>query len=246
MRRNVVVAASILLVFFVLLLSRLPAAWVHAQFASDIPLQDIQGSLWQGRASLAHNGLTVENISWQLQVMPLIQGKASLDFTIEDGAVRARGHALLSEDVLRVELPSANMDATILNRLGVLPYGTEIAGDVVVTDLLIEKQARLFSQAHGTLQWSPAYLVSPQAVSLQSYLVVLSEQEHQLVAHITDQGGPLAIDGLAYVVGDLTYRYTVNLQLSEQAPRSIQAGFARFGRADADGVVQVKGSGRLL
>jgi hypothetical protein len=142
-------------------------------------------------------------------------------------------------------LAAVNLDASRLNSLGYLPYGIEIAGDVLAKDIIIERLEGDFTQAQGTVRWSPAYLLSPQAVSLQAYQAVISHEEQQLVVHMSDQGGPLEVDGLAWLSGDLGYRYTINLRVTEQAPQAVQTGLANLGRVDADGVVHITAKGRL-
>lgn len=245
LRRNITVVVGVLLLFIILLIARLPATWVHQQFGSDVPLANVNGSVWQGRASLNHPQFPIETIHWRLEALPLLLGEAQLYFTLEDVGINATGKARLGSDAQRLELAAANLDASRLNSLGFLPFGTEIGGDVTAKDIVIERVEDVFTQAQGSVQWSPAYLLAPQAVSLQAYLAVISHEEQQLVLHMSDQGGPLELDGLAWLTADLSYRYTVNLRIGEQAPQAVQAGLASLGRADADGVVHIKGAGRL-
>ncbi len=245
LRRNIMVVASVLLVFFALLIARLPASWLQQQFARDLPLENINGSVWQGQASVSYPQFPIETIRWRLEALPLLLGVLQFDFTLEDAAITATGRARLSRNKQRLEFTTANLDASRFNSLGYLPFGIEIAGDVLANDIVIERQQGVFSQAQGTVRWSPAYLLSPQAVSLQAYLAVISHEEQQLLLHMSDQGGPLEVDGLAWLAADLGYRYAINLRVVEQAPQAVKSGIANLGRSDADGVVHISGSGRL-
>jgi len=246
MRRTAIGVSATLIVFLILLGVRLPAAWVHAQFASGIPLNNIQGSLWQGQAGLQHQQFQVENISWQLNFWPLLLGDLSFQFELSDQNVSANGSAVIAgEDSFNINIPQATMQASNVNSLRLLPYGAAIAGEVNVKAMSVEMSEHGFVHAEGDVQWSPAYLVSPQAVSLQGYTASLQLEGNELLVHIKDQGGPLAVDGAAWLNQQFSYRYNMTMALRDQAPQAVRAGLAQMGRVDELGQVHLGGSGGL-
>ena len=246
MRRNILVIASVLIVFVILLVARLPASWLLNNFASHLPLAYIEGTAWNGSASVTHPAFPLEKIQWQISPWSLLAGEATAEISIDEPGVQLLATVAASSQAVRVDLETANIDASRLNKLGVLPYGSAIAGDLVFENILIEKQAERFTLAEGEIRWLPAYLVAPQAISLQGYKASIQHEDNKLLVYIKDQGGPLKVEGLAMLEANLQYDYTVNINLVEQAPAEVQAGLTRLGRIDADGVVNMRGKGRLF
>lgn len=245
MRRAVIGVVTTLIVFGFFLGARLPAAWVHEQFVSELPLSNLQGSVWQGSARLQYAQFPLEKISWQLDFWPLLLGEACIYFEILDQSVVASGNAVISRHELQLDIPQARLQASSINTMRLLPYGAAVAGELEAKAIVIELNETGFSRAEGTLQWSPAYLVSPQAVSLQGYVASLQNDDNELAIHITDQGGPVAVEGVAWLNQLLAYRYNMTVSLREQAPQVVQAGLSRLGQLDAEGVVHLTASGRL-
>lgn len=245
MRAVFIGVITTLIVFSCFLGVRLPAAWVHAEFFSGFPLSNIQGSIWRGQARVQYAEFPVDTISWQLDFWPLLSGEARVYFEIRDPRVMASGNAVIGRHALQLDIPQAHIQVNSINVMRLLPYGAAVAGELEAKAIHIELNESAFTRAEGTLRWSPAYLVSPQAVSLQGYIAVLQLDANELAMHISDQGGPLAVGGAAWLSPMLAYRYNLDLSLREQAPKAIQAGLLQLGQADAQGVVHINASGRL-
>lgn len=115
--RSALLAAA---VFAVVLLVRLPAAFVTLFLPNEIQLRDVQGFLWHGRASaVGVNGVLVqEQLAWRFQPRALLGG--SLAWTIDGRlweqtsrlqlTLRPRGVELSGVSLALPLEPLANLD----------------------------------------------------------------------------------------------------------------------------------------
>lgn len=189
----------------VVLLVRLPAAWIAPQFAKathgHVNLVDADGSLWQGSAALMLSagpdvgGATVlpGRIEWQTSFWPLFAGRVRM--------VMRQSEAMPDPVTLEATLRGATVSggsiavpASLLTGLGA-PFNTlALDGDVRLT----WSPWRVFgNDVFGRLGVTLADMSSraSQVKPLGSYEVVVQMQGASSTVDLTTQKGPLLLSG---------------------------------------------------
>lgn len=89
MKNPFVLSAAGFAVFMVFLVANIPAVQVipRLPLPTNVSITGVSGTLWNGNATnVIYKGLQVSNVDWQLSVLPLLIGRASL--SIDGGSVR--------------------------------------------------------------------------------------------------------------------------------------------------------------
>ncbi|MFO7603263.1 MAG: type II secretion system protein N [Gammaproteobacteria bacterium] len=239
--------------YVLFMLQQLPArtvvGWLPPQSLQGgaIQLNGVSGTLWQGQvAQLRLNGLSVSNLSWQLQGWPLLWGDIALGFRFRQSD--ASGAGRLNTDIAGEQLLlSAVQGRFPAAQLMPLFYGFPIvlAGEVnaVIEQATLSKGQQLSLQ--GELLWREAALTAPQHIPLGDVQVKMQAREQGTILTVQDQGGPLELQGQISLEGDGTYQTTLAVSARPAASPALAQSISILGQRDAQGRVQILQRGKL-
>jgi hypothetical protein len=238
MRRLFAAAFAALLLYVVLLGSRLPAEWAVGQYADRLPFQvdDVQGSIWSGTARLSYAGVHFDSVRWQLAFWPLLLGEQHIDLQANDPGLRLQARLKRAGEYSQFVISELWMDMSRLNQLRVFPAGMEIAGELQGQGLQLAIERDVVTDAAGQLGWSPAYLLAPQSYRHEGFIAELKPDNGQLSVLVNDRGGEVSFEAIGC---------RLSTQAREQASNTVREVIRRFGRLDSEGRLNLQASGRF-
>ena len=247
MRRFLAAASAVVLLYLVILVSRLPASWVIGQFAEQVPFQldEVSGSIWSGRARFSYAGMQLDAVNWQLAFWPLLLGKQHVTVQVDDPALRLQAQLQHEDEKSQLVINDLWFDTTRLNTLHVLPAGLEIAGVLQADVLQLALEGERINDAAGTVNWSPAYLLAPQSYRHDGFIATLKPENGQLSVLANDLGGEFSMEAIGWLDVSGNWRYRISLQARDNATDTVREAIRRLGPLDSDGRLNLQASGRL-
>ncbi len=186
--------------YVVFLVASFPAGTAHRWFAPDaLHLDGIDGTIWTGSAELASlPGMPMRELRWNLDALPLLLGRVSVQFEarLADGFVR--GAVAVSPGTVSV----ANLQASA--NLAVLDGALNLGGVQGLANLnlqSLELEDGWPTAVTGSLRieqlWVPPLIPSgssPAAIPFGNFELTLSGVAgRSVLAVVRDTGGPLEI-----------------------------------------------------
>jgi len=194
----VLVAAIILLAAAVIALA--PASLVAPTLAhatsSHVAAADVEGTIWNGRATLVGDDGGRVPLAWTTDPAALAHGEVRVHLAPRGAAATPRGDIAWTDGAIRardvsIAIPAAWLAGAMLTTL---PIG--VAGDIDVTiDSLDWSPPASRGEAH--VEWHDARLVASGAapIDLGHVTATLAANGDRLAGPITNEGGTLAIAG---------------------------------------------------
>jgi general secretion pathway protein N len=178
----------------------LPAAtayrWVADRLGA-IRLDDVSGSVWQGRAAhLRVFDRELGALDWDLHALPLLQGTLVADLHLVGDAVTASGEVTRDADgnvrvrAARFRLP-ASLAAPVLDIPALQLHG-DIQGELAQAHL----RGAWLEQAEGSLRWQAAAVsgaAQAEFGDLEARFATASDGA--IDGEVRDLGGPLELHG---------------------------------------------------
>ena len=234
------------------MLANFPAAAAYQYFIApldrgrQLKLQGLSGTLWQGQAAQARiASLNFGKLNWELKLLSLFTGKLGLDLLTSgqdsriEGTARAGLDQTLYLDDLRGKVPAA--------MLMPLFYGFPIGIDGhITTDIKqaeVKKGKRL--SVEGKMVWYDAKLTAPQTIELGDLFVAMRPDKDGTKILLSDQGGPLTLDGTVMLKHNGQYKVNVYLGTKDKNDTALGNGLKMLGRTNPQGKVLVSRTGRL-
>lgn len=211
-----------------------------------VKLQGLSGTLWQGEAAQAHiANLNFGRLNWDLRLWSLLTGKLGLDLFTKGTDSRIEGQAKAGFDqTLYIGKLQGKIPAAMLMPLF---YGFPIAinGQISadITHAEIQKGKRI--DVEGKMVWHGAALTAPQAVELGDLFVALRPDKDGTKLLLSDQGGPLTLEGTVKVKHNGQYKVNVYLGTRAGSQPALSNGLKMMGRTNPQGKVLVSRTGRL-
>jgi hypothetical protein len=191
-KRGVWIALLALLAFALVIIARLPAAWVlptHGGFSCA----SIEGTLWSGGCgSLAVGPEPVGDLSWELHPLRLLGGKLAAHVTLVRESATANADVelgfggRLTARNLRADLP---LDPKVLTALP-----PTLRGQAHVDLALARLRGNHVEELKGTLEAHNLEDLAGNRTVLGNYAVTFPGGE-PTVGQLKDLGGPLAVEG---------------------------------------------------
>lgn len=229
----------------------LPARWALPLLSgrlNGIQLQDVSGSLWNGRAAqvLSAQGEPLGRLDWQLSRRVLL-GDRQLRINLQGPRLSFSGRmagtgaadALWTDVHLRTDLDLFG------ERLS-LPMGKP-RGTLQLTASQAQLRAGWPLALDAQLRWQQATLHTPRqgVLPLGEVQLTLHGSNGVIEGHLYDAGnGPLRIDG-GLQASPLAWRFNAVAAPRDHAAPALRRWLASFGAADADGVTHIQYSGGL-
>lgn len=193
------------LLYVVFLAAQMPA-WVVPHFLSrysqhSVVLEDMQGTVWQGRASHlvvqppAKPVVTLKDVEWQILWLPLLQGEMGMRFTIADPLYPGKGTIVFGRKnrvVLKnftVQLPASVLSVFAPQLAIWRPGGSLIAHG--------EHGVWMNGKMEGNaeIQWQNASTSLVKLPAVGSYRAVIHGTEPASQFRVVTLTGPLSVEG---------------------------------------------------
>lgn len=236
------------LTYVLFLLAGIPAqqVWEFIPQQSKIRLQitQLEGSLWSGQAdNLQINNLSLGQLNWDLNLLPLFVGKIDLDTKIHGPLGKLQSNIAVSIDgSLQATDLSGQIPAESLN-----PYTlpATLQGKISLDIQNLSYQANQQLQLEGKAHWRNASINMLQTVEIGDVRLLAKADGDGSIVHITNEKSALGIEGTIKLSGK--GRYTVNLALlnRDSSRKDIRALLQMLGQADAAGKVHIKRQGQI-
>ncbi len=243
--------------YFVFLVVTLPAS-VGFSFIKNNPqlnrqlqFTSVTGTVWSGSASAVHiSGINIGQLDWNLKLLPLLFGELSVYLKInnqQSSASMLSGSGTVAISVFG-DISVDNFTAAFpVDSLAPLMYGlpARFGGDVNmhIDSLSLVKGNRINLKARIVV--SKARLVSPQRIEYGDILIQASPQLSGSQFVLTDQGGPLILDGNVKIKGNGLYSVNLGLGARNSASKDLQNGLRFLGQRDATGKYRYKSKDKL-
>jgi len=235
-------AAAVLLWF---LPARWAVPWIEPQL-HGLRLQQMQGTLWHGRADevVAADGRALGQLQWQLSRRALL-GQMRLQWQFEGPQLAFSGGARrLSNGQIEVSSASMRAELAAWGHGAASPWG-QPRGELQVTIDHALLQGGWPLQLQAQAQWSHAIMHTHDGdVALGKLQAQASAQGGVILAQLHDDGhGPLHVDGKLQL-SPLGWRLDATLRARQTDP-VLRRWLARLGQPAADGSVRIQRRGGL-
>ncbi len=239
-----------LVIYGVFVLGMVPASWVYSHGLQSrlggVALYGVQGTVWQGRASLlTSRGTQLQNLQWDLHPWALLWGRMEAALRFDYQAAPGKtvvGRTVTGNWYLRdadLALPAQRL-APLLR----MP-GAELGGKLALRlSSLTVKQGRV-TAADGELSWEKAALRKPLEVELGTFAVNLETTADGVSGALMDRGGAVQAQGLLKLQANGQYQLTATFASRNPQQPLITQGLRLFGTPGPDGRVKYSTKGVL-
>lgn len=233
-------------IFFVALavfvIANFPARFAVSFLPPGLPvaLNGVSGTIWQGRAAeLRVDNRSLGELTWQLQVLPLLLGKASADFEIHRDGLDVVGHG--AANYARVlTLRDTQIDAQVervplpTERLMAEPSGT-VSGFITAATI----KDNWIDEIDAHFDWNPAGLLSPVAMELGEIALDLNGNDGNLNGTVNSQGA-LQTQGGFQISAEGRLTADIRMTPTEETPAELRDILPMFGQPARDGSIRLK------
>lgn len=248
--RKSLIALAALMLAAALMLWFLPARWAMPWIEPQLHglhLQQVQGSVWNGRAGavVAADGQALGQLQWQLSRRALL-GQLQLQLRFEgpqlafSGSARRLADARIEIDNVDARAQLAALDAYVASPLG------QPRGELQLTIGHALLQGGWPMQLQAQAQWPDALMHARNGdVALGTLQAHAQAQGGVVQGQLRDGGhGPLQVDG-ELQLSPLGWRLDATLRPRQTDP-ALRHWLAGLGTPAADGSVHVRRSGGLV
>jgi general secretion pathway protein N len=167
-----------------------------AERLQPLRLQGIDGSIWNGQASMASVlAEPLGPLSWTLDPWAALRGEASGEASLRGSSMRALGRFRLAANRLLAEAVDAQLDARLLEPALDIP-ALRLGGKVQARFVRLRAEDGFLREATGTLRWADLS-VSGYAEAKLGHLMIHFKtlDSGEIVGELRDEGGPLRASG---------------------------------------------------
>lgn len=236
--------------YLAFLAATLPAKQAYGLLAprlAPLALYGVEGTVWSGRAAaVTVRGVQLEAVAWNLELLPLLQGRiqAHLTFQTSGGTGSAHvGRRLLGGTLY---LGDVNTRIPVAQITPLLPVRPVIVGgvlDVKLRELTLGVKG--IEKVLGTVDWKEGAVLAPQQVTLGDFSVTFVEAKQGVEAQIHDSGsGPLEAKGTLRLGQDGSYEFRGALAARNSASPELSQALQFIGRPGPDGKIPVSYAGK--
>lgn len=242
-----------IVVYLLALALTLPAAlawrWTAEQWpaARGVEVGGVAGTLWSGEAvAIRRDALELGELRWRLRPGGLLGGALAYDLELAALEGHAAGSLHLRPAAATLRQWRATLPASRLREL--LPrLPLALDGQLVLDlqELQIDRAGGVRAIA-GTLGWLDAAAGLSEPLALGDLRAELSRADDGAVlAEISDQGGPMRVQGQLRLAADRSYNLDLALNPGSGAAPALRSALQALARADAAGVHRLVLNGRL-
>lgn len=209
-----------------------------------ISIEDPAGSWSRGHAPQARIGnLEIKDLSWNFQPAALLLG--NLQFAIAGEIMNNRTSCQLSFDSNTFTIK--NLNGILSVDAATKPYlpGINLTGTLNIDSLYLTIEKGSLYSATGKISWQEAALGSPYNTALGGLALVLSTDESGVMIKVSDLGGPLQADGLAFLASTGDYSYNGSFGTRQGSSPDLASFLQILGSPQADGKIKVDLKGKI-
>jgi len=233
-RRSLWIALLAAVAFVVIVLARMPAAWVVPARGPQWACASIDGSLWGGTcAGLTVSGTPLGDMSWELHPQRLLAGRLAAHLTLSHGPGDAAadveltfGQRLTARNVL-ADLP---LDPALLPSVP-----ANLHGRAHLELALVELQRGVIRQLQGRIEARNLEERSGNNTALGSYSVSFPGGSGDPVGTLRDLEGPLALEGTLRLTPAPGFELEGVIAARHGAPPELVNSLRFLGSPDATG-----------
>jgi general secretion pathway protein N len=235
-------------------IATLPASLVASRLRPyQLGASGYSGTIWSGTANgFTWRGAMLGDLQWHLRPWALLRARIAADvsMSVPGGSVSA---ALAAGPGGRLELADVNLDAP-LETFSALPVASVHGwqGRAVGHFDQLRVEAGRLLDARGTLDLTGLVSPAPNHTPYGSYRFVFPDPAAVatgatpgVTAHVSDQGGSLAVEGRVTLSADRSYLLEGTVAPRGNAPESLRRALQFLGPADAAGRRPFSVSGTL-
>jgi general secretion pathway protein N len=210
----------------------------------------VTGTIWQGQAKLINaGGQQLRNTEWNLSSARLLLGQVggNISTRASGGFVEGFGTIGLG-GTIRIQDARAGMDAGMLQAVGAAPaLNGQISIRLDELELSDNWPVQLVGEGQ-VLNLSSPLMGRGEAAQLGnlkiSFDTTTETTEDTVTGKISDDGGPLQIDGILLLTKPANYSIKVRLKARPGAPQALQQNLEFLGSPESDGtrIFQLAGS----
>jgi general secretion pathway protein N len=234
-KRPLWVALLAAVAFVVIVLARMPAAWVAPPRGPQWACATIDGSLWNGTcAGLTVSGTPLGDLTWELHPLRLVTGRLAAHLTLNHGPADAAaadveltfGQRLTARNVV-ADLP---LDPALLSSLP-----ANLHGRAHVELALAEVHHGIIRQLKGRIEARNLEERSGNNTPLGSYSVSFPGGSGDPVGTLRDLEGPLALEGTLRLTPAPGFELEGVIAARQGAPPELVNSLRFLGSPDATG-----------
>ncbi len=225
-----------------------PAGFIANEIEKRYPnveLYGVEGSLWSGELrALKVEGNTLENLSWELSPFALLLGNAKLQLDSVSSQMQLNGTVtvgLLNHSIALSEMQLRFPLASYAQQLGI--GGFDLQGLLELQLSQLDYEEGVVSGLTGHLVWRQAAI--GEALSLGDLQVELSQEEGALEAVLSDQQGPISVNGELVLQDSGMYQLNTTMSARDASDINLKQALRLFGRTIGDNKFQAQKQGRI-
>jgi hypothetical protein len=220
--------------FAVILIARIPVAWVVPQASTARFCASLDGTVWSGSCvGLSVGGRALGDVSWELHPLRLAAGRLAAHVTLAHGMTSAGGDVELGlggRITLRNLLADGPLDAALIPGLPVTLRGT-----AHVELALVQIQHGIIRELQGRIEAHDLEDRSGNDTALGSYLVSFPGGSGPPTGTVRDLDGPLAVEGTLRLTAQPGFELEGFIAPRKGAAPEIVNNIRLFGSPDASG-----------
>lgn len=208
-------------------------------------LQGLSGTLWAGTSAQTRiANISLGKLHWDMQLLRLFTGKLALDVIIENSNSRLEGELAAGFDK-QIQLDNFRGSLPVQTFMPLF-YGMPFAmsGDVKADIAHAEITPGKKLVVDGKVTWRNAALTAPQPQEFGDLFMVFRPQPDGSKILLSDQGGPLSIEGTVQVKNSGEYKVNVLLGTNGKN-ENLHNALKLMGRTNPKGKIQISRTGRL-
>jgi hypothetical protein len=220
--------------FIVIVLARLPAAWLIPSGRPEGSCASIDGSLWSGTCvGLTVGKNAVGDVTWELQPLRLLLGRLAARVSLTHGAASATGDVEMTFGQ-RITARNVVADLPLDPKLipGVPP---SLHGHAHVELALLAIQRGIITDLKGRIEAHDLEDRSGANTPLGSYVVIFPGGGGEPVGKLHDLDGPLALEGTLHLTRQPGFELEGLIAARRGAPPELVNNIQWLGSPDASG-----------
>jgi hypothetical protein len=220
--------------FVVIVLARMPAAWVVPARGARWACAGIDGSLWSGTcAGLTVSGTPLGDLNWELHPLRLAFGRLAAHLALSHGAADAAADVELG---FGQRVTARNLVADLPLDPALLPaVPPTLHGRAHVQLALAELQHGIVRQLQGRIEARNLEERSGNNTALGSYAVSFPGGSGEQVGTLRDLEGPLALEGTLRLTPAPGFELEGFIAARNGAPPELVNSLRFLGSPDATG-----------
>ena len=234
MRRSLWIALLAAVAFVVIVLARMPAAWVVPARGPQWACASIDGSLWGGNcAGLTVSGTPLGDMSWELHPLRLFALRLAAHITLSHGPADAAADVELA---FGQRLTARNVAADLPLDPALLPsVPPNLHGRAHVELALAQLQRGVIRELQGRIEARNLEERSGNNTALGSYSVTFPGGSGDPVGTLRDLEGPLALEGTLRLTPAPGFELEGVIAARSGAPPELVNSLRFLGSPDATG-----------